>query len=111
MQNTVEDFWRMIWEQESRLILMLTHLFENGVVCHMSNQINQNKNLKHLFQEKCVDYLPPSEVTDCHRLFGDFQVTLKHREVKEKYIISSIQLKVFPHNVFNWFGLKPKRCF
>lgn len=45
-------------------------------------------------QEKCTDYLPPSEITDCHRLFGDFQVTLKKREVKDKYIISSLQLKV-----------------
>ncbi|KAF2894630.1 hypothetical protein ILUMI_11543 [Ignelater luminosus] len=74
MQNTVDDFWRMVWEQQSKVILMLTHLFENGT-------------------EKCVDYLPPSEVLDCHRLFGDFQVTLKKREVKEKYVISSLQLK------------------
>jgi protein tyrosine phosphatase len=74
MQNTVDDFWRMIWEQQSKVVLMLTHLFENGV-------------------EKCVDYLPPSEVLDCHRLFGDFQVTLKKREVKDKYIISIVQLK------------------
>ncbi|KAB0800351.1 hypothetical protein PPYR_06091 [Photinus pyralis] len=74
MQNTVEDFWRMVWEQQSKVILMLTHLFENG-------------------GEKCVDYLPPSEVLDCHRLFGDFQITLKNREVKEKYVISVLQLK------------------
>lgn len=33
-------------------------------------------------------------MTDCHRLFGDFQVTLKKREVKDKYVVSSIQLKV-----------------
>lgn len=75
LQNTIEDFWRMVWEQQSKLILMITHLFENGT-------------------EKCADYMPPSEITDCHRLFGDFQVTLKKREVKEKYIISSLQLKV-----------------
>lgn len=75
MQNTVEDFWRMIWEQQSKVILMLTHIFENGV-------------------EKCFDYLPPSEVSDCQRLFGDLQIILKRREVKTKYIISTIQLKV-----------------
>ncbi|KAJ8965880.1 hypothetical protein NQ314_003860 [Rhamnusium bicolor] len=74
LENTVDDFWRMVWEQQSKVILMITHLFENGV-------------------EKCVDYLPPSEVLDCHRLFGDFQITLKKREVKDKYIISSLQLK------------------
>ncbi|CAH1154808.1 unnamed protein product [Phaedon cochleariae] len=74
MEDTVDDFWRMIWEQQSKVILMITLLFENGV-------------------EKSVDYLPPSEVLDCHRLFGDFQVTLKRRDVKEKYVISSLQLK------------------
>lgn len=50
-------------------------------------------------QEKCADYLPPSEVTDCHRLFGDFQVTLKKREVKDKYVVSSIQLKVYANQL------------
>ncbi|VEN49208.1 unnamed protein product [Callosobruchus maculatus] len=74
MQNTVDDFWRMIWEQQVKVVLMITHLFENGV-------------------EKCVDYLPPSEVLDCHRVFGDYQITLKKRDVKDKYIISSLQLK------------------
>ncbi|XP_023725884.1 receptor-type tyrosine-protein phosphatase zeta isoform X2 [Cryptotermes secundus] len=74
MASTVIDFWRMIWEQQSRVILMLTDLVENGV-------------------EKSADYLPPSEVLDCHRLFGDFQITLKKREVKDHYIISSLQLK------------------
>ncbi|XP_066252310.1 uncharacterized protein [Euwallacea similis] len=74
MQNTMDDFWRMVWEQQAKVILMLTHLVENGL-------------------EKCVDYLPLSEVLECSRMFGDFQVTLKKREVKEKYIISGLQLK------------------
>ncbi|CAH1099689.1 unnamed protein product [Psylliodes chrysocephalus] len=74
MSNTVDDFWRMIWEQQTKVILMLTYFFEKGI-------------------EKCVDYLPPSEVLDCNRLFGDFQVTLKKRDVKDKYIISNLQLK------------------
>lgn len=95
LHNTVNDFWRMIWEQQSKVILMLTHLFENGV-------------------EKCVDYLPPSEVVDCHRLFGDFQVTLKKREVKDKYIISSLQLKNMVSNSWRevthlWYSGWPEK--
>ena len=65
----------MIWEQQTKVIIMLTDLVENGV-------------------EKCAEYIPPSEVTDCHRLFGDFQATLKKRETKEKYAISTLHLKV-----------------
>ncbi|XP_036141206.1 mucin-4 isoform X2 [Monomorium pharaonis] len=81
IESTVTDFWRMIWEQQSKVIIMLTDLVENEV-------------------EKCTEYIPPSEVTDCHRLYGDFQVTLKKREAKEKYAISTLQLKNLENNTF-----------
>ncbi|XP_055713547.1 dentin sialophosphoprotein [Phlebotomus papatasi] len=74
MDNTIIDFWRMIWEQSSRVIIMATDLTENGI-------------------EKCAEYLPPSSVLDCNRIFGDFHVTLKNREVKDKYAVSTIHLK------------------
>lgn len=55
MEHTVEDFWHMVWENQCRLIIQLTDLTENGVA-------------------RCAEYLPPSEVLDCHRLYGDYQV-------------------------------------
>ncbi|XP_076285641.1 uncharacterized protein LOC143211668 isoform X2 [Lasioglossum baleicum] len=81
MESTVTDFWRMIWEQQCKVIIMLTDLVENAV-------------------EKCTEYIPPSEITDCHRLYGDFQVTLKKRETKEKYAISTLHLKNLENNTF-----------
>ncbi|XP_076758884.1 uncharacterized protein LOC143428096 isoform X2 [Xylocopa sonorina] len=81
METTVTDFWRMIWEQQCKVIIMLTDLVENGV-------------------EKCTEYIPPSEITDCHRLYGDYQVTLKKRETKEKYAISTLHLKNLENNTF-----------
>ncbi|XP_076634401.1 uncharacterized protein LOC143348266 isoform X2 [Colletes latitarsis] len=81
MESTITDFWRMIWEQQCKVIIMLTDLVENGV-------------------EKCTEYIPPSEITDCHRLYGDFQVTLKKRETKEKYAISTLHLKNLENNTF-----------
>ena len=30
--NTVDDFWRMVWEQRSTIVVMLGDLQENGVV-------------------------------------------------------------------------------
>lgn len=81
MEATVEDFWRMVWEQNSKVIIQLTDLQENGV-------------------EKCADYLPPNEVTDNLRLFGDFQITLKKRDVKEKYIISHLKIKNMEGNLW-----------
>ena len=32
MTNTIGDFWRMIWEQKSAAIVMLTELEEGGQV-------------------------------------------------------------------------------
>lgn len=74
LENTVPDFWRMIWEQNSKVIIMATDLYENSV-------------------EKCAEYIPPSVVLDNARTFGDFQVTLKSREVKDKYAVSFLHLK------------------
>jgi len=51
----VADFWQMIWENQCRVIVQLTDLSEGGVA-------------------RCAEYLPPSEVLDCHRLYGDYQV-------------------------------------
>ncbi|XP_044013102.1 probable serine/threonine-protein kinase nek3 isoform X2 [Aphidius gifuensis] len=81
METTVNDFWRMIWEQQTKVIIMLTELVENDV-------------------EKCAEYIPPSEVTDCHRLFGDYQITLKKRETKEKYAISTLLIKNLENNTY-----------
>lgn len=32
LQNTVEDFWKMVWKEQTKVIIMLTGLTENGVV-------------------------------------------------------------------------------
>uniref|UniRef100_A0A182N6H3 Protein-tyrosine-phosphatase n=1 Tax=Anopheles dirus TaxID=7168 RepID=A0A182N6H3_9DIPT len=79
MENTINDFWRLIWEQNSKVIIMATDLSENGV-------------------EKCAEYLPPSVVLDNSRTFGDFQLTLKNRENKEKYTISTVHMRHTPSN-------------
>ncbi|XP_057370010.1 mucin-2-like [Daphnia carinata] len=80
MEETVEDFWQMIWENQCKIIVQLTDLSENGV-------------------SRCAEYLPPSEVLDCHRLYGDYQVTLKSRELRDNYVTSHIQLKRMEDNL------------
>ena len=72
MENTIGDFWRMIWEQKSAAIVMLTELEEGG-------------------KEMCVKYWPV-EVGQ-PEVFGAYQVELSddEREVGD-YITRKFKL-------------------
>lgn len=96
LENTISDFWRMIWEKNSKVIVCLTDLTEEGV-------------------EKCAEYIPPSTIIDNNRTFGDFQVTLKSREVKDKYAVSTIHLKnsstqTWREIIHLWYDWPEKGC-
>ncbi|KAL7018855.1 hypothetical protein ACKWTF_010930 [Chironomus riparius] len=96
LENTVGDFWRMIWEQNSKVIVMVTDLTENGV-------------------ERCAEYIPASIVLDNTITFGDFQVTLKSREVKGKYAVSQLHVKNLKTNTWReimhlWYSWPETGC-
>ena len=61
MDNSVDDFWRMIWEQKSPTIVMLTKVFEGKVKKLISMCII---NVKYtpiiMLQKKCEEYWPRS---------------------------------------------------
>ncbi|KAK6188729.1 hypothetical protein SNE40_004847 [Patella caerulea] len=79
LANTKADFWRMIWEQQSRVIVMLTAMDEHG-------------------HPKCAEYWP-----DCLGTlikYGEFTVTLKKRDVTQECIMSTIELKDIENNLF-----------
>ena len=39
MQGSFPEFWRMIWEQNTTVIVMITHLFEGGKVILQNKRI------------------------------------------------------------------------
>lgn len=71
MDNTVCDFWRMIWEQHLELILMLTNLEEYS-------------------KTKCAKYWP--EKTEGEKIYGDFTVSHVEETRYSDYIIRKLSI-------------------
>ncbi|XP_052792917.1 uncharacterized protein LOC128226869 isoform X1 [Mya arenaria] len=79
--NTVEDFWTMVWQQQSRVILMLNPLTPNGKPKYST----------------C--YWPDSLKDDKHREFGDYMVTLKKRDVQHDYVECTLEIMDLERNL------------
>jgi len=71
MDNTVCDFWRMVWEQHLELILMLTNLEEYS-------------------KTKCAKYWPDEAEGD--KMFGDFGVAHVREKRYSDYIIRELKM-------------------
>ncbi|MEQ2201521.1 hypothetical protein XENOCAPTIV_013734, partial [Xenoophorus captivus] len=69
MQETVRDFWRMVWQENSASIVMVTNLVEVGRV-------------------KCVRYWP-----DEMEVYGDIKVTLIETEPLAEYVIRTFTVQ------------------
>ncbi|XP_030389230.1 receptor-type tyrosine-protein phosphatase T isoform X6 [Gopherus evgoodei] len=69
MQETVKDFWRMIWQENSASVVMVTNLVEVGRV-------------------KCVRYWP-----DDTEIYGDIKVTLIETEPLAEYVIRTFTVQ------------------
>ncbi|XP_047480810.1 receptor-type tyrosine-protein phosphatase T-like [Penaeus chinensis] len=67
--DTVPDFWRMVWHCRSNIIVMVANLVENG-------------------QMKVAQYWPENQPIFC----GGFQVSLVEAEVKVEYVIRRMLL-------------------
>uniref|UniRef100_A0A6I8SP14 protein-tyrosine-phosphatase n=1 Tax=Xenopus tropicalis TaxID=8364 RepID=A0A6I8SP14_XENTR len=69
MQETVKDFWRMIWQENSVSVVMVTNLVEVGRV-------------------KCVRYWP-----DETEVYGDIKVSLIETEPLAEYVIRTFTVQ------------------
>ncbi|XP_078286526.1 receptor-type tyrosine-protein phosphatase H-like [Rhinoraja longicauda] len=71
LPNTVEDFWRMVWEQKTKVIVMLTNCVE-------------------LNRVKCEHYWPKN-LASC--LYGDFAVNIISEEILPEWTVRKFNVK------------------
>ncbi|GAB1610532.1 signaling mucin MSB2-like [Argonauta hians] len=97
LECTVADFWRMVWEQQARVIVMLTDMDERGM-------------------PKGTPYCPDAEDVSSVRLYGDHQVILRKKDFKPEYIVSNLELKDMENNLVRklkhyWYTSWPAQGF
>lgn len=72
LPGTVTDFWRMVWQDNVEVIVMLINLMEGDTI-------------------RCQQYWP-----DCgYENYGPFQVTITHCKQYPHYCVRQLHLKVF----------------
>ena len=69
MSNTVPDFWRLVWEQRVRVVVMITNIVEQG-------------------KKKCSQYWPESG----WEVYGLVSVTLVEESVQVNIFIHLLPL-------------------
>ncbi|XP_045082077.1 tyrosine-protein phosphatase non-receptor type 2 isoform X1 [Coregonus clupeaformis] len=74
LRNTCGHFWLMIWEQNSKAVIMLNRIIEKG-------------------SEKCAQYWPTAEEHQLCYTDTGFVVTLVKEEDKSYYIIRVLELR------------------
>lgn len=93
LKSTFEDFWRMVWEQNTGIIIMITNLVEKGRVGSASFHLLTDRRpsavtlsnpapFRHL-QRKCDQYWP----TENSEQYGNIVVTLKSTKVHACYTL------------------------
>jgi len=83
LPNTINDFWQMVWEQKTALIVMIGEENEvSHIICYMIHNIICEQNIK---------YWPDTHEL-VHQNYGLVTVTVSKRVVKPNYTVTTFRL-------------------
>lgn len=99
LPSTVKDFWRMVQQESSHLIVMLTTVLERGrVKCHQYwPSCNELLDMGDQFTVKCL-----SESPDSTGSFVDRSLIMSDGKTGEKRTIQHMQYLAWPGNYSNF---------
>jgi len=84
----VSDFWQMVWEQKSEIIVMLTGLVEGGKVSR--NLVIDRHKIIFSAQRKCTQYWPEPE--DGTLEYGNIEVRLVEQKQYSYYVHRTMEI-------------------
>uniref|UniRef100_A0AAQ4PJE8 protein-tyrosine-phosphatase n=1 Tax=Gasterosteus aculeatus aculeatus TaxID=481459 RepID=A0AAQ4PJE8_GASAC len=89
MQETAYDFWRMVWQENTAAIVMVTNLVEVGRVSshRHTHSISQSASVRSP-SVKCCKYWP-----DDTEIYGDMKVTLIETQLLSEYVIRTFAVE------------------
>ena len=78
---TVVDFWRLVWQEQVKIIAMATNIKEHGT-------------------KKCEMYWPEGGDKSW---FGNIQVTLEEERIYADYVIRTLQIHVCLFRYYSYY--------
>lgn len=96
LTDTTEAFWRMVFEQNVAVIVMITNLDERGRVREHFPQERPRQTIDvfsiSLFPQRKCDMYWPKDV-DSSQSYGFIEVTLEKEEIMANYTIRTMKIK------------------
>ncbi|GAM25942.1 hypothetical protein SAMD00019534_091170, partial [Acytostelium subglobosum LB1] len=91
LQNTIVDFWRMVWENNSRIIVMLSKELENyRPKCDRYWSDNQTRTITHYQYEGWPDHNAPNDTEPLRHLLHMINATqnsLKREGIASPFVV------------------------